>query len=1039
MFPILSGPNKWPGLTNRGLRLDRPIVLTVFVSLAVWSLWGWSLLGGAMLLGGAVSANAQQTESSERSEPTRAEPTRAPFRDFGAPQDPPADAARKNSSSRRPPPGATIPIPSTVLERAGPAGLRTYRWDFSRVADRDFDRWPDGFERRKAMGFPEYVAMDIRPRDPELEADILKFDTSMVLQWPVIRDALRSVPMLPELPALPPSLADYLVDRCLEVRLDGGQAAIITPPLPTSSTYQYRFSVEIKTERLVHDRVFAEIQFADAQGKPLRSARTPTITQTRGWQNVTIEKLLPPAGAVSMRVRLNVLGSEDGLEDIRGKIAFDNILFQQFPQMKIATDRKFGVYHANETVATTTFLLGLPEETADVRLKLLDHDDHEIRTTRKRLVPVSPPTDSVSLQWDLDGLSPGFYRVTAAMENEDGVSLANETSFVIIDRLTNDPREWFPGKEPDDPLANGMPIFSADGTVDLPSEPLPFGWTLPAGLLRQHEDGEVSDKVIASWLRDVGVGWAKMPAWFAPEATDSADALARLALRLQDSGIEPVGVLDEPPAERIESYRLRERGETGAAAYFHDPTIWKSQLETIMNRMTFRIKKWQLGRDDDFSFQSRPDLPVRLSEIGRELQGFGQPLEIAIAWPWMDFPPEVAGESWKTIHRGIRESLTANELDAMLDDETQSRRRRSGETWTSLNPLPEHHYDRDTRITDLILRMATIRGHEVGAAFATQPLDTNYSLVSADRHPEELLLPWRTGSLLLGRTRNIGSLQLRRGSMNIVFRGTHFSLLLIWANTPRTERLFLGDNAYQIDVWGRRTEIPTELIDDRLIHRIEVDPLPKFIVGIDPALAEFRMSVTVDQKRIDALLGQGQPVTIRYANPIEQTLNGTIELETPPQWRVTPDNQTWDLNPNQASANKFTVTLGNDATIGHFELPIDFTFATNPPTTIRVYRTLDVGPEGFELTVTTRLIHDRLLVKIQMINKTNRPANFDCLLFAGADRQYERRILVLPPGGTIDRDIEWNNGAELIGKQMLLRAIEQEGDRVINHTFDVTP
>ncbi|TWT95074.1 hypothetical protein [Neorhodopirellula pilleata] len=1035
MFPTLSGPNKWPGAFRQGPRVDRPIVRVVFLSLIGWSWFGWSPTGWSIKTG-PLQASAQRTQSAGT---TSTSPLNSNVRPERRPEEGRDSEVTSGTSPRQPLPTPIIPIPSTVLELTGPAGLRTYRWDFSRVADRDFDRWPDDFERRKATGFPEYVAVDIRPRDPQFEAEILKFDTSLVLQWPAIRDLFKSVAVVPDLPSLPPSLADYMIDRCLEVRLDGGQAAVITPPLPTSSTYQYRFSVDIKTERLVHDRVFAEVHFTDAYGRSLRSARTPMITQTRGWQTVSIEKLLPPVGAVSMKVQLNVFGSEDGLEDIRGTIAFDNILFEQFPQMKVATDRPFGLYRKGDTVSTITYLLGLPEETADVRLRLLDHDGKEIRTTRKQLVPMSPPESSVSFDWELNGLPPGFYRLTAAMENEDGVSLANETSFAIIDRLTNDPREWSPKSQPEETLVGGLPLNSSNSIAELPNEMLPFGWSLPASLIRKHEDGEVSEKTIAGWLRDIGIGYAKMPVWYAPEATDSADKVASLALRLQDSGIEPIGVLDEPPAENIEHYRLRERGETGAAAYLHDPTIWKSQLETIMNRMTFRIKKWQLGGDDDYSFQGRADLATKISEIGGELQGFGQPLEMAIAWPWMDFPPEVSGDAWKSVHREISEPLTADELDAMLDQEAQRQPRRSGERWMSLNPLPKDRYERDDRIIDLILRMATIRGHDVDAAFATKPLDTKYSLVSADGHPEELLLPWRTASLLLGRTRNIGSLQLRRESMNIVFRGPHFSMLLIWANTPRTERLFLGDDAYQIDVWGRRTDIPTEQIDNRLVHRIEVEPVPKFIVGIDPALAEFRMSVTVDQQRIDALLGREQPVTVRYANPIGQILNGTINLETPPQWRVAPASQTWDLNANQASASNFTVTLSNDATIGHFELPIDFTFATNPPTTIRVYRKIDVGPEGFELNVTTRLINDRLLVKIQMINKTNRPANFDCLLFAGASRQYERRIMVLPPGGTIDRNIEWNNGSELIGKQMLLRAIEQDGDRVINHTFEVTP
>lgn len=961
-----------------------------------------------------------------------------------------------------------VVTPATVIEQTGPAGLKTYRWDFSRVSDQDFNRWPDDFTRHKATGYPEYVGIEIQPRDRVIEKNIVQLDTSMALGWRTLREWLKRFPAVPEFAPLPPSIADYVVDRCLEIQLNGGQARVLTTRLPTSSTYQYRFSVDIHTKGLVHDQVFAEVLFSDAEGNELRSIKTPSVTKTNGWQTIVIEKLVPPHGATGMRVAMNVVSGEGGLEDIYASVSFDNIVFRQFPQMKIATDHRFGVYRNGESVTTTTRLLGLPSETADIRLRLLDHDGKELRTTLERMVnghllkkntvlegppnsdtntdgqTNSKPDNALEILWTLDDLQPGFYRVTAALENQFGASLANQTSLVVIDRLTNDTREWSPEMDSANRETRGNPSDSPYGDSIGSLDPVPFGWTLSKNLMQQHRDGGLPDKLVARWLRDVGVGWVKMPVWFERDDTSAADAAGSLAFRMSDHGVQPVGMLDEPPESSVEHYRLRDRGETGAAAYFHSPELWKSQLDTIMNRMTFRIRKWQLGRDDDYSFQSRSDLATRINEIASELQGFGQPLEVAISWPWMDVPPQVSGESWRAVNRSIDRPLAADELDAILDLEKEtsqdSVRSLSGtKTWMTINPLSRQQYHRDARITDLILRMATVRGHQVEAAFVTKPMATDSAMVTADGHPDELLLPWRTASMLLGRSRNIGSLRLRMRSNNLVFRGDQISVLLVWANSPQTERLFLGDHVYEVDVWGRRSPILTEQVDGRTVHRIEVGTLPKFIVGIDPALAEFRMSVAVDRKRIDALLGRDQPISVRYANPVAQPLDGEISLVTPSQWRVSPDSQTWELNPREASQSEFSVVLGNNATIGNYELPIDFRFTTTPPTVIRVYREMDVGPEGFELIVNTRLVGDRLQVKIQMTNNTGLGANFDCLLFAGADRQYERRILVLAPGETAERNVDWPRGAELIGSRLLLRAIEQDGDRVINHAFDVVP
>ncbi|MCM2373805.1 hypothetical protein [Aporhodopirellula aestuarii] len=998
------------------------------------------------------------------------------------------------------PVNSTLPDAGGVIEHIGPAGLKTYRWDFSRSGDVDFDRWPDLFTRHVETGYPEYVRILISARDEELESNVLALDTAILLKWPQVRRALRWLPGAEKLPPLPPSLNDLLVDRCVTVKLDGGQARITSPSLPTSRRFQYRFSVDVFTQNLTHDSVYAQVIFYDEEDNELQRNSTPAVTRTPRWRSLVIESLMPPRGARKMRVTLNVMGGEDGLQDIRGVVSFDNITFRQFPQMKITTDHPFGVYRRGESITATTQLMGLPSEPTRVRLRLLDHNENELQSASKELTiqdinspapentaaPVAPgeivfstnsgasgaDRDSLWFDWALGALPPGYYIVDAAMENERGASLSNRSTFVVVDRLTDDPREWSPPSTSDAPGNDAANGFSAFTSAESELESLPFGWTMPPELVERYRTKDVSGKVISQWLRNVGVGWAKLPVWFAPDDTLSADTAATLASRLRDVGIQPVGLLDQPKDEFQKEYRLRERSDQRAATFLNDPVVWRPQLDTIMNRMTFRIRMWQIGDDTDFSFQELPDLADKISILAEGLQGFGQPLEIVVPWTWLDQSPNISGDSWKGVIRHTGQPLTATELDTMLDMEearagetryppmpsaplsftsapstrsssavlpTPNRGGRQGDTWITIDPLPAKRYDRDTRIADLVLRMATVRGHKVEAAFVRRPFAPESTLVKSDWHPDDLLLPWRTTSLLLGRARNIGSLRMRGGSNNIVFRSSHSSVILIWGDTPRTERLFLGDNVYQVDVWGRRSELDTELVDGQLIHRVEVDRVPKFLVGIDPALAEFRMSVDIDERRIDALLGREQSISIRYKNPIGQSLVGSIALEPPPAWSISPVEQEWDLNSFEKGQSNFTVVLGNNATIGRFELPIAIQFATSPPTKIRVYRQIEVGPEGFDLVVTSRLMGDRLRVKIEMTNQTRRTANFDCLLFAGSTRQYERRVLAIGPGETSERNIDWPNGQNLVGQQMLLRAIEQEGNRVINHTFTVVP
>jgi len=979
---------------------------------------------------------------------------------------------------------------SHVVQRVGPAGLKTFRWDFSRAGDRNFDDWPDQWVRHTGRGYPQYVQIGIQGRSPAWESDVLSIDTALVMRWPEWR---RHLPMLPP---LPPALSDYLVDRCLIIQLDGGLARVDSPPLPTSPTYQYQFSVDVQTEGLVHDSVFAEIAYFDKRGNELETRSTERVTKTRGWTKLSIDSLVPPPRAATMRVRLHVVGGEDGLEDIFGKIAFDNILLQQFPQLVLSTDDPFGVYKRGTPVIAETELLGLPEEHAKVRVQLLDHDGEILQSKSYEVTPPAPndvvrsataqsdPSQQVRFLWKMRDLPAGFYQLAARMESDRGASLASENSFVVVDdllpRTANSAGDG--GRNPagtnhwrDDGNWPGEPIpIEAMRPDVIELNPLPFGWTLSESILRRHQRGEIDGRALSRWMSRVGVGWAKLPVWFAPDDHDAADAAAKLALRLIESDIQPVGMLDTPPKHRLDRYQIRDRKTIRVAALLRDASVWKDELETIMNRMTMRIRVWQIGGEDDHSFIGQTQLNTLINGIAEGLQGFGQPIDLVINWPWLEPMPDMQAESWRAVQRSNPTSLTPAELDAMLDAKMQrtdpvenaslesrsvepptsvaaqtadrfsanhNRRRQPGnrEVWLSLQPLPTDRYARETRITDLVLRMATTRGHHVKTSFVPQPFDPRAGMLTSKGRPAEMLLPWRTTSLLLGRTRNAGSLSLQNRSHNILFRGPDQSVLMIWADSPRTESLLLGEQVTEVDVWGRQRPLPVRMEDGRRVHRVSVERVPKFLVGVDASLAEFRMSVALDRDRIDSVLGQAQTIGVRFKNPIAKPLQGRIFMMTPSTWSGIANSQSWELLPKQSTTSPFQIVLGNNATVGDYEVPIDFEFDTSPPTRIRVHRSLSVGPEGFDLEVTTRLVAGQMQVTMEMSNRTARPATFDCLLFAGGERQYERRVLALPPGGSIERVIRWDNGRQLIGSRMLLRAIEQNGDRVINHAFEVLP
>ncbi|MGV3486317.1 MAG: hypothetical protein ACO1RT_17995, partial [Planctomycetaceae bacterium] len=413
----------------------------------------------------------------------------------------------------------------------------------------------------------------------------------------------------------------------------------------------------------------------------------------------------------------------------------------------------------------------------------------------------------------------------------------------------------------------------------------------------------------------------------------------------------------------------------------------------------------------------------------------------AIAWPWLEPLPPLSERSWSATNLSSAAPLTADELDAYLQtmDSPEAAARSKSETWVALNPLDATLYDRDTRIADLVLRMATVRGHRVPATFVSDPLDPKQGLLRPDWRPGELLLPWRTTAMLLGDLERVGTLAMDSGSSTIVLANTNRSTIVISNPQKTTELVYLGDSIRQVDVWGNVTTPGKVQVGDKTMHQIEVGPVPSFLIDLDPVLVAFRMSTRLVDSNLDSLLGRRQTVSLEFVNPTRDTLSGEVRLRPRADWEVDSRAQVFDLAPGRPTTHQFDVSLRNSAKIGDTPLEFDFLLRTQPPRRFTVAPSLHVGPIGLDVEVTTRLAGDELLVLLSMSNRTQQPQQYDCMLFPPGGRQYQRRQVIIPAGTTTKRLFPWPKGAELVGQKMLLRAIEQNGDRVLNQVVDVAP
>lgn len=928
---------------------------------------------------------------------------------------PAESSAAEGVTNVRPNAGA----PSVPTLNAG-TGETVRRWDFGREDDQDFDFWPDRWQRQQGRAYPQYVQIGIQSEDSPAKAQAQKLDAAIVPYWVQLRKYLRKTPpWLPmldpqwtqvlialgeSLPALPPPLQEQFTNQYLAIVLNGGGAMIQSPPIDVSGMYSYVLGLRIRTKHLKHNRSWAELQFLDSEGLPLSVTTTPLAGGDSDWITLQTRPVAPPAGSKTAVIRLRVEPQSEAT-DIRGIVDFDQIHLQQFPQLHVATSHPTGLFGIGQSIPITATAMGLRHQTASIQFNLLDIQDAVIRTQTVQVKTVSDAPNPTATEtasayggtatWDLSPLPPGFYRVSAELIAADRKALTTAISFAIIDQL---------------PQSDG-----------------PFGWTLPEG----SPLGNV--RSLPSWLHDCHVHWLKYPCWISPEDLNSADELAWLANRAEDNQIRFVGLLDQPP-EGV-APEIDKRRELAAANTFRDALVWQPILEALMNRLTIKVRWWQLGQERDFSFLGRASLQETINDINKGLQGYREPLNLVISWPWLEPQPAGESRSWRAAVRSASVPLTAAELDAYLNAEFEdSASTKANDTWLLLDPLPKSEYDLATRVRDLVLRMATVQGHPVQAAFVSNPLDRETGLLRPDGTPDFMLLPWRTSSAILGSLRRTGSLQLPNGSPNIVLSDGGRTVMVLWNMTPSEESLYLGENIQVIDVWGRLESAETRTVGSQTEQIVMAGPTPKFVMGLDPQITAFRMAVKLDRTSIDSLLGRSQSVGVELDNPSGQELQGDLLLKGDDAWDVPRFPTAMMLPGNSKQTISIPLTLQTNATTGKKAVQLKFTLEGSPKRKFTVYRDLHVGPEGFEVRISSRLDENgNLVVQVEMQNSSADRLRYDCSLFPPG-RQYQRKTIQVAANERVRREFIIPNGKSLLGKTMLLRAAEQDGRRVLNYT-----
>ena len=110
---------------------------------------------------------------------------------------------------------------------------------------------------------------------------------------------------------------------------------------------------------------------------------------------------------------------------------------------------------------------------------------------------------------------------------------------------------------------------------------------------------------------------------------------------------------------------------------------------------------------------------------------------------------------------------------------------------------------------------------------------------------------------------------------------------------------------------------------------------------------------------------------------------------------------------------------------------VDFDVEADEPYQFSVYRRCGSAPAISRSTSRSHLDKDGMLIVEQfMTNSAEHPVDFKCYLYAKGYRRQRTQVYRL--GATPDRKVyRYPNGAELVGKELMLEAEEIGGERVL--------
>jgi hypothetical protein len=795
----------------------------------------------------------------------------------------------------------------------------------------------------------------------------------------------------------------------LAVKVNGGGAHVQTPFAAVSANFSYEVEARLRVTGLKYARAQVRQEFCDEEQHVLQTAEGPWLKATHGWVPTHIGPVNPTNPNIQL-ARVALVVEAGSRADLTGEVALDEIWMGRLPKMTVTTNSPFNVYTNKDDIEVTCALSGILDSDPEILFELLDATSQQLekdrlqlegkliderRSKASELIGANGRQQAAyagSTTWRPPIRKDGFYKIRVTMQTAEGRVKQDVITVALAPPLDRPPK----GE---------------------------FGWSLAGDVIPMDFNN------LSKLLPRVAINWVKMPVWYGPKDSERGDEFVILAEKLSAEDIEVVGVVDRPPADS-DLAKMLSPDAMIADILSVDSSSWLPLLDPVLTRLSLRVRWWQLGDDYDASLASRTNLEAEMLKLREKLFRFGQEVNVGLGWRWSHSSATSAPASWQFQQLSATPALTGPELGSYLD----LPRREGVRRWVLVEPLPKSTYDLETRARDLVEQMLAGKIHGADAIFVSKPFDDERGLMTNRGAPGELLLPWRTTASLLSAAKYLGSIQLPEHSHNRLFQSpTGEVVMVVWSDQPAKEVIHLGDDVKVLDVWGRERK-PGEQENRQII---EVEPLPRFVVGVNPQIARWRIAAKFDAKHVPSVFGEAHPNKLFIHNTFPQGVGGTVELVAPDGWQISPTRIDFKLAANETISRPFEVSLPFDASSGRAPMRADFIVEADRQYRFSVYRELSVGDGEIQLETNTRVEDDgSLVVEQRMVNHGDKLVDFKCLLYAPGRRTQRTQVFRL--GANPDVKLyRFPDGAQLLGAEFWLRVQEVDGARVLNHRFVV--